>query len=97
LLDALQRQSLTLLPHADELRSLLTTAWQNSMQADAEYAAWGTDLESGCDPSTSGQNPHLAAAHATDPSSTNAKAQFAGLWNQIAQQFGHQPLDPSTF
>jgi hypothetical protein len=87
LLGELQRQSLTLLSNSEELRSTLNTAWQNSIQADASYAAWGTDLESGCNPSTSNQDANLAAAHATDPSSQAAKGRFANLWNQIATEF----------
>jgi hypothetical protein len=88
LLDKLQRQSLTLLPNPDALRSALSAAWQNSIQADAQYAAWGTDLESGCTSSTSTDDSHWRAAQSIDQSSTAAKRQFAELWNQIAAQFG---------
>jgi hypothetical protein len=65
----------------------LTNAWQASVQADQDYAAWAQDEYSwGC--TTNGTDPNLAAAAAPSNEADAAKATFVNLWNQLARLYG---------
>jgi hypothetical protein len=65
----------------------LTGAWQASVQADQDYAAWARDeSSSGC--TANGADPNLAAAAAPSGQADADKAAFIGRWNQLARWYG---------
>jgi hypothetical protein len=66
----------------------LTTAWQASIKADQDFAAWAQDQASGtCTPN--GQSDrHFQAANGPDLQATAAKKAFANLWNPLASTYG---------
>jgi hypothetical protein len=66
----------------------LTNAWQASMQADRDFAAWTQDeISRGC--STDVQaDPNYQAATTPDDQATHYKMAFVNLWTPIASQYG---------
>jgi hypothetical protein len=93
---ASSRQSLitqlSALPDASSLPSTmiqaLSGAWQASMQADEDFAAWAEDEASGtCTPNDTA-DPNYQAATGPDQQATTDKQAFVSLWNPIAQQYG---------
>jgi hypothetical protein len=66
----------------------LTSAWQNSILADQDYAQWAQDeISNGCT-SNNASDPHAQAAAGPDAQATTGKKTFAGLWNPIATRYG---------
>jgi hypothetical protein len=66
--------------------SSLTQAWQASISADQDFAAWAQDESANCTPG--GSDANLSAAAGPDDQATQDKTAFAGRWNPIAQQYG---------
>jgi hypothetical protein len=64
----------------------LTQAWQASISADQDYAAWAKDESAGCTPG--GSDANLAAAVGPGNQATQNKIAFVNSWNPIAQQYG---------
>ena len=65
--------------------SSLTQAWQASITADQDFAAWAQDESASCTPG--GSDANLAAATGPDDQATQDKTAFVGSWNPIAQQY----------
>ncbi|HMH92445.1 MAG TPA: hypothetical protein VK586_15335 [Streptosporangiaceae bacterium] len=65
--------------------SSLTQAWQASITADQDFAAWAQDESASCTPG--GSDANLAAATGPDNQATQDKIAFVGSWNPIAQQY----------
>jgi hypothetical protein len=68
--------------------SSLTQAWQASITADQDYAAWAGDEAASCTPG--GSDANLSAAAGPDQQATTDKTAFVNSWNPIAQQYGLQ-------
>jgi len=68
--------------------SSLTQAWQASITADRDYAAWAGDESAGCTPN--GSDASLSAAAGPDQQATTDKTAFVNSWNPIAQRYGLQ-------
>jgi len=72
----------------------LTSAWQNSIQADQDLATWARDEASRrCKRYQS--NPAEAAAVAPSERATAAKQAFARLWDPMASQYGLPTYQPT--
>jgi zinc-ribbon domain len=65
--------------------SSLTQAWQASITADQDYAAWAGDEAASCTPN--GSDSHLAAANIPDNQATTNKTAFVNAWNPIATKY----------
>jgi hypothetical protein len=64
----------------------ITGAWQASVKADSDFAAWARDEASnGCIPGQS--DPHLQAATGPDLDATNDKKAFLRLWTPLAEKY----------
>ena len=66
----------------------LTTAWQASIKADTDLAAWAQDQASGTCTPNSQSDPHFQAANGPDLQATAAKKAFTNLWNPLASTYG---------
>jgi len=93
---AASRQSLLArlgaLPGASALPSrllqALNGAWQSSVTADQDYAAWARDENShGCRAHDTA-NAHYQATSAPNHTATTDKITFVSLWNPIAARYG---------
>jgi hypothetical protein len=65
--------------------SSLTQAWQASITADQDFAAWAQDESANCTPN--GSDANLSAATGPDNQATQDKTAFVASWNPIAQQY----------
>jgi hypothetical protein len=65
--------------------SSLTQAWQASITADQDYAAWAGDEAASCTPN--GSDANFSAAAGPDQQATTDKTAFVNSWNPIAQQY----------
>jgi hypothetical protein len=63
----------------------LTGAWQASLEADQDFAAWAQDLVASCVPNQ--PDPNFAAANGPDLRATADKKAFLRLWNPLAAQY----------
>jgi hypothetical protein len=68
--------------------SSLTRAWQASISADRDFAAWAQDESTKCRPH--GSDANLSAATGLGNQAIRDKAAFVGRWNPIARQY-HLP------
>ena len=67
----------------------LTSAWQNSIKADQDFAQWARDeISTGCTPNNQAADPHAQAAAGPDAQATTGKQTFVGQWNPIATRYG---------
>jgi hypothetical protein len=65
----------------------LTSAWQNSIQADQDYAQWARDeIANGCT-ANNASDRNARAAVGPDTQATTGKKTFVGLWNPIATHY----------
>jgi hypothetical protein len=88
LVTELSQLNLSQLPTSSSLLSSLNAAWEASLQADNDYAAWAGDLQvSGCG-SPASNDSNWQAAQTADKQATAAKEQFVATWDQIASGFG---------
>ena len=88
LLADLAQLNLTQLPTSASLLSSLNAAWQASMQADNDYAAWAGDLQAAGCGSPASSDSNWQAAQTADEQATAAKEQFVAEWNPIAEGLG---------
>jgi hypothetical protein len=66
----------------------LGSAWQASVAADDDFAAWAQDqVSGGCSPDNQ-TDPHFLAADGPDLQATAGKKAFIRLWNPVAQTYG---------
>lgn len=64
----------------------LTSAWQASVAADQDFAAWAQDeVSGGCVPNQ--PDPHFQAANGPDLRATADKKAFLRLWNRLAARY----------
>ena len=87
------------LPNGAQLVSALTSAMQNSLNADNDYHAWLADLVSsgaacGSNPS---QDPNYVAAGTADSRATTSKEAFVAIWNPMAPRYGQQAYTDTGF
>ena len=66
----------------------LAKAWQTSVQADRDFAAWAQDENSHSCHKNSTSDPHFRAATGPDNRATQYKKVFAASWTPIAAQYG---------
>jgi hypothetical protein len=67
----------------------LTSAWQNSIKADQDFAQWARDeISDGCTSNNQSSDPHAQAAAGPDAQATTGKQTFVGQWNPIATRYG---------
>ena len=67
----------------------LTSAWQNSIKADRDFAHWAQDeISGGCTSGNQSADPHAQAAAGPDALATNGKQAFVGQWNPVATRYG---------
>jgi hypothetical protein len=67
----------------------LTSAWQNSIKADQDFALWARDeISDGCTSNNQSSDPHAQAAAGPDAQATTGKQTFVGQWNPIATRYG---------
>jgi hypothetical protein len=80
------------LPGASALPSRLlqslTGAWQASVAADQDYAAWARDESAQCCRAHDTANAHYQATSEANREATTDKTAFTGLWNPIAVRYG---------
>jgi hypothetical protein len=73
----------------------LTAALRNSLDADRDYLAWAQQqLTLGCAPAT--QSSAYTAAYNADTQADAAKAAFVRVWNPIAARYGIQQESPGS-
>jgi hypothetical protein len=66
----------------------LTSAWQNSIKADQDYARWAQDeISKGCTANNE-SDPNAQAAAGPDAQATTDKQAFVSGWNPIAARYG---------
>ncbi len=87
------------LPNGAQLVSALTSAMQNSLNADNDYHAWLADLVSsgaacGSNPS---QDPNYVAAGNADSAATTSKEAFVAIWDPMAPRYGQQTYTDTGF
>ena len=70
------------------LLAALTGAWQNSMQADQDYAKWAQDELSGGCTTNDAADPNYKAALGPDGRATTDKKAFASDWQPIGTEYG---------
>ncbi len=73
----------------------LTAALRNSLDADRDYLAWALgQLKLGCAPTT--QSSAYNAAYNADQQADAAKEAFVQVWNPVAAQYGIQQESPGS-
>jgi hypothetical protein len=71
-----------------DMLAALTSAWQNSIKADQDYAQWAQDeMSNGCTANNE-SDPSAQAAAGPDAQATTDKKSFVSLWNPIAARYG---------
>ena len=77
-------------PMSHTMSSLrLTSAWQNSIKADQDFAHWARDeISGGCTSGNQSADPHAQAAAGPDALATTGKQAFVGQWNPVATRYG---------
>jgi hypothetical protein len=99
ILQGLQTLSVSGLPNGTQLVSTLTTAMQNSLNADTDYHAWMADLVSSGN--TCGSNPNQDSNYVNggtaSSDATTSKDAFLSLWNPMAPTYGQQTYTDTGF
>jgi len=99
ILQGLQTLSVSGLPNGTQLVSALTTAMQNSLNADNDYHAWMADLVSSGN--TCGSNPNQDSNYVNggtaSSDATTSKNAFLSLWNPMAPTYGQQTYTDTGF
>ena len=73
----------------------LTAALRNSLDADRDYLAWAQQqLKLGCAPAT--QSSAYDAAYNADQQADAAKAAFVQVWNPVAARYGIRQESPGS-
>ena len=87
------------LPNGAQLVSTLTTAMQNSLNADNDYHAWMADLVnagSACG-SNASQDSNYVAGGTASSAATTSKTDFLAIWNPMAPRYGQQTYSATGF
>jgi hypothetical protein len=99
ILYGLQALDVSGLPNGTQLVSTLTTAMQNSLDADNDYHAWMTDLVS--TGNSCGSNPNQDTNYVNGGNAstvaTTAKNAFLATWNPMVPQYGQQTYTVTGF
>jgi serine/threonine protein kinase len=99
ILQGLQTVSVSGLPNGTQLVSALTTAMQNSLNADTDYHAWMADLVN--TGNTCGSNPNQDSNYVNggtaSSDATTSKNAFLSLWNPMAPTYGQQTYTATGF
>ena len=67
----------------------LSSAWQNSINADRDFARWAQDeVAGGCTAGNQSADPNAQEANGPDAQATIAKQSFVAQWNPIASRYG---------
>jgi hypothetical protein len=70
-----------------KMLAALNSAWQNSMQADQDFAKWAQDESASCTPGSETTDTNAVAATGPDNHATTDKMTFVGIWNPIATEY----------
>jgi hypothetical protein len=99
ILNGLQVLSVTGLPNGGQLISNLSTAMQDSIQADKYYQSWMQDFASSGSPCGSDQNQdsNYVAGQNASAAATVAKNAFVDIWDPMAPRYGQQPYSSNGF
>jgi hypothetical protein len=99
ILQGLRTLSVSGLPNGSQLVSTLTTAMQNSLNADNDYHAWMADLVSSGN--TCGSNPNQDSNYVNggtaSSDATTSKNAFLALWNPMAPAYRQQTYTATGF
>ena len=99
LLQGLATLDVSGLPNGAQLVSTLTTAMQNSLNADNDYHAWMADLVnagSACG-SNASQDSNYVAGGTASSAATTSKTNFLAIWNPMAPRYGQQTYSATGF
>jgi hypothetical protein len=99
ILQGLTTLDVSSLPNGAQLVSTLTTAMQNSLNADNDYHAWMADLVSAgstCG-SNASQDSNYVAGGTASSAATTSKNDFLAIWNPMAPRYGQQPYSATGF
>lgn len=89
LLTELDKLDVRALSEGDNLKSNLSQAWQQSIEADVHFQAWMLDVAaSGCRRGGVNSGPDWDAANASSIQATQFKQNFATVWAAVAPRFG---------
>jgi hypothetical protein len=80
---------------AGALRASLLNSLSASSAADAEYAAWGSQVKAACK-APAPHTAHYLAAGRWDGAATKSKTTLASEWNPMAKTLGLPPISPSS-
>jgi hypothetical protein len=99
ILHGLQTLDVSALPNGTQLVSDLTTAMQNSLDADNGYHAWMVDLVNsgnscGSDPN---QDTNYVNGGNASSAATTSKTAFLAIWNPMAPQYGQRTYTVTGF
>lgn len=85
------------LPNQQALTAALTKAWQASASADNHYAAWADQVggKKGCKKGQARTTKQTEAGNRDSGTATAEKGKAAGLWNEIAKQYGLTERQPT--
>lgn len=82
----------TALPNGATMKAELISAFEHSKEADDAYRNWGLNLsKQGCRESVL-NGPDRKQGDKESAASTEAKRQFAMLWNQVGPEYGHNQV-----
>ena len=99
ILNSLYTLSVSGLPNGAQLVSNLTTAMQDSIEADKDYLNWMQDFASSGSPcgSDPNQDTNYQAGQNASAQATIAKNAFVAIWNPMAPGYGQQTYPSSGF
>jgi hypothetical protein len=99
ILAGLQSLSPSSLPNGAQLIGALTTAMQNSINADQDYQNWMADFASSGNPcgSDPNQDPNYVVGQNASTEATTAKNAFVGTWNPMASRYGQKSYSSTDF
>jgi hypothetical protein len=99
ILQGLHTLSVSGLPNGTQLVGALTTAMQNSLNADTDYHAWMADLVSSGNTcgSNSNQDSNYVNGVTASGDATISKNAFLRLWNPMAPTYGQQTYTVTGF
>jgi serine/threonine protein kinase len=99
ILQGLTTLDVSSLPNGAQLVSTLTTAMQDSLNADNDYHAWMADLVSAgstCG-SNASQDSNYVAGGTASSAATTSKNDFLAIWNPMAPRYGQQTYTATGF
>jgi hypothetical protein len=99
ILNDLQALSVSGLPNGGQLTASLTTAMQQSVNADRDFQSYMADFANAGSPcgSDPNQDSNYAAGVDASTAASNAKNSFLGLWNPMAPRYGQPTYASDQF